>query len=115
MPSPLESATADRLGPTSVAHLGDTFTYTPDGGDPVTGVLGFIEYSEIIANPDPRAPGVIAQDMTVELSAELFPTRPNANCRLTDIKGHAGVIWQPIGVRRSEFGDWAFELKKVAA
>lgn len=114
MPSPLETATVP-LGRATVAHTGDTFTYTPAGGTPVTGVLGFIEYPEVIANPDPRAPGAIAQDLSVELDAEQFPTRPNAACRLTNIKGYPGTIFQPIAVRRSEFGDWAFELKKVPA
>jgi len=114
MPSPLETATVT-LGRATVAHTGDTFTYTPDGGAPVIGVLGFIEYPETIANPDPRAAGAVTQDLSVELSAELFPTRPNVNCRLTDIKGYPGVLFKPIAVRRSEFGDWQFELQKVPA
>lgn len=114
MPSPLETATA-LLDRETVAGLGDTFTYTPEGGAPVTGVLGFIDNPEVIANPDPRAAGAVAQDMTVELSAALFPTRPNANCRLSNIKGYPGALWKPISVRDSASGDWEFKLQKVAA
>lgn len=113
MPSPLESATDDRLDPITVAHLGDTFTYTPAGGQPVTGVNGFVEYEDDIANPQAPGPGVVAQINSVELSAALFPTRPDGTCRVKDIARRPGEIFKPIGVRISDRGFWLFRLQKV--
>lgn len=115
MPSPLESATDDRLDPETVRHLGDTFTYTPAGGQPVTGVNGFVDYGEDIANPDPRAAGAIAQVNVIELYAGLFPTRPDATCRVTDIARRPGEIFKPVGVVASDRGFWRFSIQKVPA
>ena len=112
MPSPLETATA-LLDRETVAGLGDTFTYTPGGGSPVTGVLGFVDYGEDNANPVPAAPGAIGQVTEVELSAALFPTRPNAACRVSNIAKYPGAIWKPIAVRLSASGDWLFGLERV--
>lgn len=114
MPSPLELATDDLLDPETVAHLGDTFTYTPAGGQPVTGVNGFIDYGEDIVNPQAPGAGAIAQVNVVELSARLFPTRPDATCRITDIARRPGEIFKPIGVRASDRGFWLFSVQKVA-
>jgi hypothetical protein len=115
MPSPLESATDDRLDPITVAHLGDTFTYTPAGGQPVTGVNGFVEYEEDVANPQAPGAGAVAQVIVIELLASLFPTRPDATCRVTDLARYPGVIWQPIAILASDRNFWRFSIKKVAA
>lgn len=113
MPSPLESATVDRLDPETVRHLGDTFTYTPAGGQPVTGVNGFVEYEEDIANPQAPGAGAIAQVIAVELFAQLFPTRPDATCRISDIARRPGELFRPVDVMAVDRGFWRFGLKKV--
>lgn len=114
MPSPLETATAS-LDRETVAGLGDTFTYTPADGPPVTGVNGFVDFGEDNANPDPRGAGAIAQVIVIEIYADLFPVRPSDACRITDIAGYPGKLWKPIGVVRSDKGFWRFSIQKVAA
>lgn len=114
MPSPLELATAD-LDRQTVAGLGDTFTYTAAGGSPVTGVLGFVDYGEDNANPVPTAPGAISQVLEIELCAALFPTRPNAACRVSDLAKYPGQVWKPIAVRIGPSGDWLFNIEKVTS
>lgn len=114
MPSPLEIET-DVLDGASVEHLGDTFTYTPAGGSPVTGVNGFVDFGEDNANPDPRGAGAIAQVILIELPTDLFPDRPGETCRISDIAGYPGKLWKPIGVVRSDKGFWRFSIQKVAA
>lgn len=114
MPSPLEIET-DVLDTTSVEHLGDTFTYTPAGGQPVTGVNGFVDFGEDNANPDPRAAGAIAQVIVIELPAALFPVRPSDACRIADIARYPGRLWKPIGTVASDKGFWRFNIMKVAS
>lgn len=114
MPSPLELATAD-LDRQTVAGLGDTFTYTAAGGSPVNGVLGFVDYGEDNANPDPRAAGAIAQVIVIELLIELVPVRPDAACRITNIERYPGIIWKPISVVASDKGFWRFSIMKTAS
>ena len=114
MHSPLETATA-LLDRETVAGLGDTFTYTAAGGSPVTGVLGFVDYGEDNANPDPRAAGAIAQVIVIELSIELIPTRPDANCRISDLGLYPDQLWKPISVVVSDKGFWRFSIMKTAS
>jgi hypothetical protein len=112
MPSPLELATAD-LDRQTVAGLGDTFTYTAAGGSPVTGVLGFVDYGEDNANPDPRAAGAIAQVIVIELLIEKAPVRPSDACRISNLSLYPGKLWKPIGVVASDSGFWRFGIQKV--
>ena len=112
MPSPLETATAE-LDRQTVADLGDTFTYTAAGDSPVTGVLGFVDYGEDNANPDPRAAGAIAQVIVIELLAEMFPVRPDDACRISNLDRYPGKLWKPLGVVASDKGFWRFSIQKV--
>jgi len=115
MPSPLESLTDAVLDPGTVEHLGDTFTYTPAGGAAVTGVLGFVDYGEDIANPMAPGAGTVSQTIVIELLASLFPTRPNDSCRVTGLHRYPGAIYKPIGPVASDRGFWRFSLQKVPA
>lgn len=114
MPSPLESLTDDALDPVTVEHLGDTFTYTPAGGEPSTGVYGFVDYGEEIANPMMPGPGVVSQVIKVQLLASLFP-EPNSSCRVSGLHRYPGVIYKPVAVEPDDRGFWRFSLQKVPA
>lgn len=115
MPSPLESLTDDALDPVTVAHLGDTFTYTPVGGQPSTGVYGCVDYGEEIANPMTPSPGVVSQAIVIELLASAFPVRPSDACRVTGLHRYPGAIYKPVGAVAFDRGFWRFSIQKVAA
>lgn len=115
MPSPLESATDDRLDRVSVEYLGDTFTYTPAGGQPSTGVYGFVDYGEEIANPVTPSPGVVSQVIVIELLASAFPVRPSDACRVTGLHRYPNDIYKPVGAVAFDRGFWRFSIQKVLA
>lgn len=113
MPSPLESLTDDLLDRISVEYLGDTFTFTPAGGQPVTGVNGFVEYGEEVANPVMPSPGAVAQSVVIELAAAKFPGRPTDACRISGLHRLTGATFKPIGVTISDRGFWRFSIQRV--
>jgi hypothetical protein len=115
MPSALESLTDEALDPVTVEHLGDTFTYTPAGGSPSTGVYGFVDYGEEVANPMTPSPGVVSQTIVVELLASIFPDRPSDTCRISGLNRYPGAIYKPVGSAAFDRGFWRFSLQKVPA
>lgn len=112
MPTLLESLTAD-LDRKSVGLLGDTFTFQSGSDAPVTGALGFVDYAEDIIPSVSSAPGVVAQVITIELLAELFPEKPTEADRISDLDRYPGVTWKPVGTIASDKGFWRFSIKKV--
>lgn len=93
-----------------VARVGDRFFYTPDGGVEAS-VHGFVEHDE--GRRDFGVSAAITQGMTVELSRDIAPVRPNARCRVR-LPKLPGQLWSPINVRLNGAGtDWLFELKEV--
>jgi len=111
MPTPLEAATVD-LDRQAVAALGDTFTYTPQGGSPAP-VIGFVDYDEEISAHGASA--AVAQQIMIEAPVAAIAVRPDESCRVTGLSRFPGEVYRPSGVVAIDSGWWRFALKKVSA
>ena len=116
MPTPLEAAIVD-LDRTTVAALGDSFIYTPAGGQP-TPAVGFVDVRQKVANPNAFGAGAAAWAIVVQLPVADFPVQPSDACRITGITMNPGAVYKPIPVEEDNDetgGFWTFELKRVPA
>jgi hypothetical protein len=111
MPRPtLEDATAG-LDSSTVAILGDRFSYKPADGA-YGAVNGFVGHEEV--RQDFGGSSAVVQGITVELFRVDAPVRPNAACRV-QLPKLPNQTFQPTNVRLNEAGTgWKFELKTVA-
>jgi hypothetical protein len=92
-----------------MALLGDSLTYTPVSGSPVT--RGYVDYRDVAR--DIQTGQIIAQDIMVQILRTDAPVRPSSSCRVA-LGKIAGTTFRPINIRRDESGDhWEFELEAV--
>jgi hypothetical protein len=106
----LEEATAG-LDSSTVAFLGDPFSYKPAGGA-YGAVNGFVGHEEV--RQDFGGSAAVVQGVTVELFKADAPLKPGVGSRVK-LPKYPGQIFQPTNIRLNEAGTgWKFELKTVA-
>lgn len=110
MPTALEALDAE-LNATTLALLGDTVTYTPAGGSPLT-FAAIVDYSdevELLAGS--RVQGA---DCAVEVPVSVI-AEPNGADRIA-LPKRPGTVFAPKQHLRDESGDnWLIALKTVPA